>query len=173
MYSRPLNFISDKLMEEKRTVGEYAVPMVDASWEDSTGFALMYKNRVLFKNYMKAWHFYYESEKDFEEFLQGIWDDCIKALEQIVDDEDLYRFEFTVRQCEYEHSYRKLIRAKSEEEALKIAKKYLRDFYGEESVEVAENGMVCRYNGGELIGEFDQLEKIDLKRLVDILTIEG
>lgn len=173
MFNRVLDFISDRLMKQKKTVSEFAVPMVDASWEDSTGYALMYKGRVLYRNYMKAWHFYFESKKDFEEFLQGIWDDCIKALEQAVDDEDLYLFSFVVRQGEYEHSYTHTLRAKSEAEALKKAKAYLRDFYGEDNVEVEEGGMAYHYNGGDMIGEMGRVEKINLKKLLDYLTVES
>lgn len=170
MYSRPLNFISDRLMKQKKTVG-FAVPMVDASWEDSTGYALMYKDRVLYKNYTKAWHFYFESEKDFEEFLQGIWDDCIKALEQMVDDEDLYYFDFIIRQGQYEHFNRKAVRAKDEKEAYKKAMEYIRDFYGESLTKEKDGEFI--YNDGEIIGEFKGISRTNVKNLVELLTIEG
>lgn len=170
MFCRPLEFISDRLSQKKVTA-EFAIPIIDASWEDSTYFCLTYKGRVLHSNHYKAWHFYFENRGALNEFLTAIWNECLEKIEKMVDDADLYLFQFKIRQGEYEYIHTHTLRAKNDDEALQKAKDYLKDFYGESGVEIEDDGMICRYNHDEVIGEIERVEKIDIKDLLSITEV--
>lgn len=87
-FSRVLNFISDRLKEKRITKG-YPVPIVDPSWEDSSGIFLFYGKVIIYQQYIKAWHFRFDSRKELDDALWEIWEICVKNINAIVHANDL------------------------------------------------------------------------------------
>jgi len=78
-FARPINYIIDRL-EEQKIIDKWAVPIIDASYEDSTHFAIIYEGKVLCHDYYKAWGLQNMTREELDNFLNGIWFACLKAL---------------------------------------------------------------------------------------------
>lgn len=74
LYSCVFDGVRSELNERVPT-REFLWVIVDASYEDATGYVLMTDEKVLLAGHAKAWHFYWDSEdemaKDLESWYHG------------------------------------------------------------------------------------------------------
>lgn len=80
MYYAVLDGLRDELRERTRTRDSLWI-LVDPSYEDTTAFALITDELVLCTGWRKAWHFYWPSEDEMAEELQGWYEAAAGRLQ--------------------------------------------------------------------------------------------
>lgn len=79
MYYAVLDGLRDELRERTRTRDSMSI-LVDPSYEDTTAFALITDDLVLCTGWRKAWHFYWDSEDEMAEELEGWYQPAAERL---------------------------------------------------------------------------------------------
>jgi len=67
----PYEFIAELVEETNKTLGQNIRIVVMPSYEDTTSIAIHDGKKVFIEEHVKAWNFFFETDKDFDEWVEA------------------------------------------------------------------------------------------------------